>query len=85
MTHLLLEQIQEIIWRYDKGCSLEMLAQLFKVDFKRIKKILAEHDIEIRQRPRKPKIDFDIQTEYDGKLNKGMSYADYLKQANYRN
>ena len=85
-TILTTEQIQEIIWTYDRGAGVGYLANYFDCGTDKIKRILYEHDLIARPNiyPKKADTLYDID-EFDGKICKGMSYQEYCRKAGYKN
>lgn len=78
------QQIQEILWFYDKGASITSLSERHGVAFKRIRKIIQEHGI-LRPSPVRKAKELFIDDPIEGKVCQGMSYSDYLRKAGYKN
>lgn len=82
---LTLEETQELLWRYDKGCSISQLQVIFKKTRHYIKGILKDHGILKEKNKDKRMVDeLYRKDEIDGKVCVGMSYRDYLRKAGYR-
>ena len=88
-TILTQENIQEILWSYDNGCSQRNLEKRFHCGSDKIKRILFEHGLIKEYTTYCPKKKtyktLEEIDEFDGKICKGKSYADYLRENNYRN
>ena len=88
-TILTLEDIQEILWSYDQGCSRSNLEKRFHCGGDKINKILFDHGLIKEFTPYLPKNKTYKKLEeiddFDGKICKGKSYAEYLKENGYKN
>lgn len=84
MKEFTTEEIQEILTYYDKGASITSLSERHGVAFKRIRKIIQEHGI-LRPSPKRKAKELFIDDPIEGKVCRGKSYADYLRENGYKN
>lgn len=84
MKEFTIEEIQEILTYYDKGASITSLSERYGVAFKRIRAILEEHGI-LRPSPKRKVKELFIDDPIEGKVRRGKSYADYLRENGYKN